>query len=95
MQLAPIPGVIVHETGTLWGCSAFWGYVAGLGTTIFVMNYFDAAQPALLYIVPGVLGAVALHALYQREFLKVNAPVTACMCLYKSLLAWNRSEQGL
>ena len=33
------------------------GYFLGLVTTIFVMNYFKAAQPALLYIVPGVLGA--------------------------------------
>lgn len=48
--------------------SVFWGYVAGLGTTIFVMNYFKAAQPALLYIVPAVLGATALHALIKGEF---------------------------
>eukprot|EP00884_Botryococcus_braunii_P014370 jgi/Botrbrau1/22934/Bobra.0030s0011.1 len=74
-----IPGIFValilrydfkHKNSSYF-YSAFSGYVAGLGTTIFVMNYFDAAQPALLYIVPGVLGAVGLHALYQREFLKV------------------------
>lgn len=59
-------------------CSAFWGYVVGLGTTITVMNYFDAAQPALLYIVPAVLGAVGLHALYQREFLKVRCHNETC-----------------
>lgn len=50
------------------GCSGFAGYVGGLATTIIVMNVFEAAQPALLYIVPAVLGAVSLHALIQGEF---------------------------
>ena len=44
-----------------WWC--YGGYVLGLGTTIVVMNVFDAAQPALLYIVPGVVGAVMIKAL--------------------------------
>lgn len=35
--------------------AALAGYALGLMTTIVVMNWFDAAQPALLYIVPGVL----------------------------------------
>jgi len=35
--------------------AALVGYALGLMTTIVVMNWFDAAQPALLYIVPGVL----------------------------------------
>ncbi|GLC40086.1 hypothetical protein PLESTF_000921800 [Pleodorina starrii] len=48
--------------------SAFCGYVAGLVATIVVMNVFQAAQPALLYIVPGVLGAVLGHAWLAREF---------------------------
>ncbi len=51
--------------------SAFGGYVAGLLATIGVMNYFNAAQPALLYIVPGVLGAVLGHAWINREFKQV------------------------
>eukprot|EP00656_Telonema_subtile_P053720 TRINITY_DN7845_c0_g1_i1.p1 TRINITY_DN7845_c0_g1~~TRINITY_DN7845_c0_g1_i1.p1 ORF type:complete len:358 (+),score=112.08 TRINITY_DN7845_c0_g1_i1:167-1240(+) len=33
----------------------FGGYCLGLGTTVFVMHVFKAAQPALLYIVPGIL----------------------------------------
>uniref|UniRef100_A0A061QWF5 Minor histocompatibility antigen H13 n=1 Tax=Tetraselmis sp. GSL018 TaxID=582737 RepID=A0A061QWF5_9CHLO len=53
--------------------SVFWGYVAGLVATILVMNIFEAAQPALLYIVPSVLGAVALHAASRGELLKVFA----------------------
>ena len=49
------------------------GYVAGLGTTIGVMNAFNATQPALLYIVPAVLGAVALQALVNKEFTVIAA----------------------
>lgn len=43
------------------------GYAGGLLTTIAVMNWFDAAQPALLYIVPGVLGSVAAVAATRGE----------------------------
>ena len=44
----------------------------GLGTTIVVMNVFEAAQPALLYIVPAVLAAVLGHAAINKQFLEVN-----------------------
>jgi minor histocompatibility antigen H13 len=47
--------------------SAFAGYAAGLVATIVVMNVFKAAQPALLYIVPGVLGATFAHAVVHGE----------------------------
>lgn len=47
--------------------TVFWAYCFGVGATIFVMNVFKAAQPALLYIVPSVLGAVALHAALRGE----------------------------
>jgi hypothetical protein len=53
--------------------SAFWGYVGGLGATIAVMNVFQAAQPALLYIVPAVLLAVGVHAQLRGEFRKARA----------------------
>ena len=43
------------------------------------MNIFQAAQPALLYIVPAVLAAVGLHAHLRGEF------QTVCM-----LMVWNR-----
>lgn len=51
--------------------SAFGGYILGLATTIGVMHYFNAAQPALLYIVPAVLGAVFIHALIVGEFKQI------------------------
>ncbi|XP_024989798.1 signal peptide peptidase-like isoform X1 [Cynara cardunculus var. scolymus] len=47
--------------------SAFLGYTAGLVVTIVVMNWFQAAQPALLYIVPGVIGFLAAHCLWNGE----------------------------
>lgn len=37
--------------------SALAAYVAGLGVTMFIMIYFQAAQPALLYLVPACLGS--------------------------------------
>ena len=52
-------------------CSAYGGYVVGLGTTIVVMNVFEAAQPALLYIVPAVLAAVLGHAAINKQFRQV------------------------
>jgi minor histocompatibility antigen H13 len=47
--------------------SAFAGYTAGLLVTILVMNWFQAAQPALLYIVPGVIGFMAVHCAARGE----------------------------
>ena len=46
---------------------AFAGYVVGLAATIAVMNVFNAAQPALLYIVPAILGAVGAVAAARGE----------------------------
>jgi hypothetical protein len=57
--------------------------VGGLATTIVVMNVFEAAQPALLYIVPAVLGAVSLHALFQGNFKQAS-----------SQTAWLKSLRG-
>lgn len=47
--------------------SAMGGYVAGMSLTIWVMIAFNAAQPALLYIVPCVIGAVFACALARGE----------------------------
>ncbi|EWM21510.1 signal peptide peptidase family protein [Nannochloropsis gaditana] len=56
----------------------FLAYGLGLGTTIFVMNYFKAAQPALLYLVPACLLSSFGTALALKEF--------------KALLAYNEEE---
>ncbi|KAE8663792.1 Signal peptide peptidase 1 [Hibiscus syriacus] len=47
--------------------STFLGYMVGLLITIVVMNWFQAAQPALLYIVPSVIGFLAVHSIWNGE----------------------------
>ncbi|KAH8498758.1 hypothetical protein H0E87_017619 [Populus deltoides] len=47
--------------------SAFLGYTAGVVLTIIVMNWFQAAQPALLYIVPAAIGFLAAHVVWNGE----------------------------
>ncbi|XP_066379576.1 signal peptide peptidase 1-like [Miscanthus floridulus] len=47
--------------------SAFLGYAVGMMVTIIIMNWFQAAQPALLYLVPGVIGFVAVPSLWYGE----------------------------
>lgn len=73
-----IPGIFVAIVlrydiahGSKYFRSAFGGYAAGLITTIVVMNVFKAAQPALLYIVPGVLAATFAHAAVRGEVSKL------------------------
>ncbi|KAK2589506.1 hypothetical protein QQS21_012819 [Conoideocrella luteorostrata] len=50
----------------------FWaamaGYSAGMGVTLAMLLVFKRGQPALLYLVPGVLGALVLTALVRGEF---------------------------
>ncbi|KAG6762467.1 hypothetical protein POTOM_032967 [Populus tomentosa] len=40
---------------------------AGVVLTIIVMNWFQAAQPALLYIVPAAIGFLAAHVAWNGE----------------------------
>ncbi|KAI9106649.1 hypothetical protein K1719_022177 [Acacia pycnantha] len=47
--------------------SAFLGYAVGVVLTIIVMNWFQAAQPALLYIVPAVIGCLAAHCIWNGD----------------------------
>jgi minor histocompatibility antigen H13 len=47
--------------------SALIAYVLGLCTTLFVMIQFNAAQPALLYLVPACLGSSFSCALIRGE----------------------------
>jgi len=43
------------------------GYIAGMLVTLYVMHVWNHAQPALLYLVPGVLGAVWGTAVVRGE----------------------------
>jgi len=47
--------------------TTFIAYILGLVTTIVVMHTFQAAQPALLYLVPFCLGASLLTALVKGQ----------------------------
>ncbi|XP_057500937.1 signal peptide peptidase-like isoform X2 [Actinidia eriantha] len=52
----------------------------GLVLTIIVMNWFQAAQPALLYIVPSVIGFLAAHCIWNKDvkqLLEFNESKTA------------------
>jgi len=54
------------------------GYIIGMLTTLVIMHVFEHAQPALLYLVPGVLGSVWLGALIKGEL----------------RVMWNYTEEG-
>ena len=47
--------------------NSFVAYIVGLVVTIFVMHVFKAAQPALLYLVPAVLGSSLATAIARGE----------------------------
>ena len=47
--------------------TGFVSYMIGLGTTVGVMHFFKAAQPALLYLVPSCLGLPFLVALIKGD----------------------------
>ena len=49
----------------------FVSYVLGLVATVAVMHFFDAAQPALLYLVPACLGSSMLCSVVRGEFNKL------------------------
>ncbi|PNX80772.1 signal peptide peptidase-like protein, partial [Trifolium pratense] len=51
--------------------SAFLGYTVGMALTIVVGNWFQAGQPALLYIVPAVIGFLAAHCIWNGDVKQV------------------------
>jgi minor histocompatibility antigen H13 len=53
--------------------SALVGYVIGLGVTLYVMIAFEAAQPALLYLVPACLGSSLACAFVRGEIKELFA----------------------
>lgn len=48
-------------------------YILGLVATVAVMFIFNAAQPALLYLVPACLGSALVTALVRGEFKELLA----------------------
>uniref|UniRef100_A0A7S4NNE3 Minor histocompatibility antigen H13 n=1 Tax=Paramoeba aestuarina TaxID=180227 RepID=A0A7S4NNE3_9EUKA len=59
MEKASFPQTFFHVN-----CVA---YILGLATTIGVMHFFQAAQPALLYLVPYVIGASLITAVVKGK----------------------------
>jgi minor histocompatibility antigen H13 len=53
--------------------SSMIAYFLGLAMTLFVMMYFQAAQPALLYLVPACLGSSFLCAVVRGEVTELLA----------------------
>lgn len=53
--------------------SALVGYILGLGVTLYVMIVFEAAQPALLYLVPACLGSSLACAFIRGELKELFA----------------------
>ncbi|KAI5242943.1 peptidase A22B, signal peptide peptidase [Aureobasidium subglaciale] len=47
--------------------ASIFGYVLGMCVTLGIMQVYKHAQPALLYLVPGVLGSLWLTALFRGE----------------------------
>ena len=47
------------------------GYVVGMLVTLSMLLIFKHGQPALLYLVPGVLGSIVLTALFRGELRKL------------------------
>lgn len=60
----PINGGIFPKT-YFYAC--IFGYIAGMITTLSVMSIYGHAQPALLYLVPGVLGSLWGTALIRGD----------------------------
>ncbi|KAG0413246.1 hypothetical protein HPB47_009609 [Ixodes persulcatus] len=68
-----IPGIFIalllrfdfslNRKRNVYFVSSFLAYVGGLALTIFVMMYFNHAQPALLYLVPACVGVPLVVAL--------------------------------
>jgi minor histocompatibility antigen H13 len=70
----------------------FASYILGLVTTIAVMVYFKAGQPALLYLVPACVGSSLLLALLRGEWVQLvqfdGVPIDDS----KDAASWKKSE---
>uniref|UniRef100_A0A131XH53 Putative signal peptide peptidase n=1 Tax=Hyalomma excavatum TaxID=257692 RepID=A0A131XH53_9ACAR len=72
-----IPGIFIalllrfdsslNRQRNLYFVSSFVAYVLGLALTIFIMVYFNHAQPALLYLVPACTGVPLTVALLMGD----------------------------
>lgn len=70
-----VEGVVFEK---LYFLASIGGYILGMVTTLTVMHVWKHAQPALLYLVPGVLGSIWGTAALRGEL----------------SLMWNYTEEG-
>ncbi|ODQ80433.1 hypothetical protein BABINDRAFT_161372 [Babjeviella inositovora NRRL Y-12698] len=64
------PGTEFHHLNSYakpYFVSSLVGYAVGMIATMVVLHLFETGQPALLYLVPGVVGAVLISALCKGD----------------------------
>ena len=64
-------GACITKSSKSFFNASIFGYIAGLIATIFVMTIFEAAQPALLYLVPGCVFSTAICGFIEANFSEV------------------------
>jgi len=57
----------LSNTSRIYFVNTMIGYFCGMVSTILVMHNFQAAQPALLYLVPACIGTSYLTAVFRGE----------------------------
>jgi minor histocompatibility antigen H13 len=60
-----------NEAPKIYFTSVIVGYLIAIITTVIIMFYFNHGQPALLYLVPGCILAIAITAVVKGEFKEV------------------------
>jgi minor histocompatibility antigen H13 len=67
----PLDNTLTTATGGRFKKTYFYasvvGYILAMFVTLYILNVYNHAQPALLYLVPGVLGALWGTALLRGE----------------------------
>eukprot|EP01100_Stratorugosa_tubuloviscum_P000066 TRINITY_DN1015_c0_g1_i1.p1 TRINITY_DN1015_c0_g1~~TRINITY_DN1015_c0_g1_i1.p1 ORF type:complete len:276 (+),score=99.44 TRINITY_DN1015_c0_g1_i1:106-933(+) len=56
-----------RKNSSLYFHTCLAAYVIGLGTTMFIMLFFNSPQPALLYLVPSCFFSVIILAYFRNE----------------------------
>ncbi|KFA77559.1 hypothetical protein S40288_05748 [Stachybotrys chartarum IBT 40288] len=62
------PSIAASRFSKVYFSAAMVGYLLGMLATLAMLLVFKRGQPALLYLVPGVLGAIIVTALARGEF---------------------------
>lgn len=66
-----IPGefcLICHEVGSDYFIVSIISYITGLLISFIALNYYNVGQPALLYLVPSLIGSTTIYSLIKGDF---------------------------